>query len=130
LVDLSAVLAGPFDHPRRYRSPPYALFLTARTLLTFAIIKLFCGNRVVEVRVYQQFELTPDLRQRPGPSNQPAAAERTVHHFEAIRIAPPGTIPIELEIGARLGNVFGNLTQILDDSGVDDPSAAHSTCAM
>jgi hypothetical protein len=113
-------LSGPIGAarpPPLLLASPISPFLAARSLLALAIIKLIYDRRSL---IFQQSEPTLDLRQRPGTSDQPLALERIVHHFKTIRIAPSGTIPKELEIGA---GVFGNLTRILGDSDVDDPSA-------
>jgi hypothetical protein len=42
-----------------------------------------------------------------------------VKGFRPLGIAPPYAIPIELEMGAGLGNAFSNLTRILGEPDVD-----------
>jgi hypothetical protein len=75
------------------------------------------------IRAYAGFKAATQAIGRRLPNAQCTASSQ-------IGIALPGAIPIELEIGARLGSVFGNLTQILGGSDVDDLSAAHTKALL
>jgi hypothetical protein len=84
-----------------------------------AVVKFVDGNQIVEGLGFHEPELTPDSRQGPRPADEAPAAERAVQRF----IAPPGTGAVQFVISAGLGHVFRNLTRILGNPDIDDPSA-------
>jgi hypothetical protein len=128
LVVIALVGVEPHDRLVRPRVIP-ALLVAAPAVPrlpdrhpSLAIIKLVDGNQIVEVVVFQESELTPDFRQRPTKRSTIGCQARSAA-FQAARGRTPCAVPIVLQMSDGLGNVFRNLTQILDHSDIDDPSA-------